>query len=263
MSNILHPRQARTLKRFADSHVVVAFDYDGTLAPIVPTPGLARMRPKTRRLLRAVARRYPCVAITGRRRADLRRRLRDIPVREVFGNHGVEPCDAAGAYGARVREWVRQLRRQLARHQGIRIEDKVYSVSVHYRQARQPRRALAAIRAAVRDLHGARLLAGKRVVNLIPRGAPDKGGALERAMGALGCDRVIYLGDDETDEDAFGALGPRRMLAIRVGTKRASRARYWLRSQLEIDAFLEALAALRPARQPPLTKRTPQPPLAP
>ena len=88
---ILSKRNASVLAHFAGSNVLVALDYDGTLAPIVSTPGLARMRARTRRLLVAVAERYPCVVISGRSRDDVASRIETVPVWHVSGNHGLEP----------------------------------------------------------------------------------------------------------------------------------------------------------------------------
>lgn len=64
----------------------------------------------------------------------------------------------------------------------------------------------------------------------------------------LACDAIIYIGDDDTDEDAFRSATPDRLLAIRIGAKRRSRAHHWLKSQAEVDAFLQALLSLRPSR---------------
>ena len=75
----------------------------------------------------------------------------------------------------------------------------------------------------------------------MPRGAPHKGIALERARALFACETAIYIGDDRTDEDAFAAGDPERLLPIRVGRKRGSRAWYWLESQTEVDGFLRAL----------------------
>lgn len=71
MTDILALRNQPVLERYASSNLLVAFDYDGTLAPIVSAPDRAHMRPQTRRLLKGVARRYPCVVISGRSRDDL------------------------------------------------------------------------------------------------------------------------------------------------------------------------------------------------
>ena len=137
MPHILTRRHLATLAHFASSNVLVAFDFDGTLAAIASTPTRARMRAKTERLLRAVAERYPCVVISGRMRADIARRIARVPLWHVAGNHGVEPWGESEVYASRVREWMPPLKRRLAAYEGVVIEDKTYSVTVHYRQARE------------------------------------------------------------------------------------------------------------------------------
>lgn len=246
MPYILDKRHLSTLARFAASNVLIAFDYDGTLSAIAATPERARMRPTTRRLLRAVAQRYPCVIISGRRRADVVRRIENIPLWHIAGNHGLEPWGEKDVYASRVRAWTGPLKDRLAAYEGIVLEDKTYSLTVHYRQAQHRGRAIRAIADAVNGLKGARIVGGHLAVNIVPRGAPHKGIALERVRHLLVCDRVIYVGDDETDEDAFRAERPGRLLAVRIGVKRGSRARHWLRSQADMDDFLKALLALRP-----------------
>ena len=248
-ANILAKRHAPTLARFAASNVLLAFDYDGTLAPIVAKPGKARMRARTRRLLTEVALRYPCVVISGRSRADVARRVDMVPAWLVSGNHGVEPWGQSARYAAQVRKWVRHLDTRLAAHQGVDIEDKRYSVAIHYRRSTNKPGAIRAIEDAVRSLKGTRMIAGKQSVSLVPEDAPHKGVALERARRLLGCDTAVYIGDDETDEDAFAAGPPNRLLSIRVGTTAPSRAAYRLKDQRDIDALLERLLRLRRLRR--------------
>jgi trehalose 6-phosphate phosphatase len=256
MPDILGTRQKSTLGQFATSNVLIAFDYDGTLAPVAETPQRARMRARTRRLLCAVAERYPCVVISGRSHADITRHVARIPVWHVAGNHGAEPWGESEIYSRRVRVWTKLLGRLMAGHVGVVVEDKTYSLTVHYRHAPDRRRALEVITAAVRRLKGACVLGGVLAVNIIPRGAPDKGVALEHARRLLACDTVIYVGDDETDEAGFRTARPDRLLAVRIGANRRSHARHWLRSQADIDAFLQTLLSLRPlrhARRPTVT----------
>jgi DNA-binding MarR family transcriptional regulator len=83
------------------------------------------------------------------------------------------------------------------------------------------------------------------VVNVLPAGAPHKGTALERALARLGCDRAIYVGDDDTDEDAFALPRPGRLLAVRVGRRRGTAAAWFIRRQADIDRLLLELVALR------------------
>jgi trehalose-phosphatase len=69
VKNILADSQASTLHDFAHQRVLLAFDFDGTLAPIVRNPAVATMRARTSSLLTKVAKAYPCVVISGRSRA--------------------------------------------------------------------------------------------------------------------------------------------------------------------------------------------------
>ena len=71
MKSLLAPQNRSVLRRLVRGRVLLAFDFDGTLAPIVADPPAARLRPRTRRLLAEVARKYPCVVISGRSRADV------------------------------------------------------------------------------------------------------------------------------------------------------------------------------------------------
>jgi trehalose 6-phosphate phosphatase len=234
------------LEQFACSSVLLAFDFDGTLAPIVADREQASMRPRTRARLVEVAKRYPIVVISGRSRADVLRRLAGTGVRDVVGNHGIEPWKATARLESLVRGWQPLLAARLSRWRGVRIEDKGVSVAIHYRQSRAKTLARAAILEAARELGDVRVLGGKQVVNILPQGAPHKGLALERERRAHGCDTAIYVGDDETDEDAFGLEQPGRLLAIRVGAKRSSQAPYFIRTQLDIDELLHVLAEMRP-----------------
>lgn len=245
MISVLSDSGKGLLTEFARGRVLVGFDYDGTLAPIVTAPRDARMRPSTRALLQRVATAYPTVVISGRRYGDIARRLHGVPLRQVFGNHGIEPLWTTATGAALVRRWSDRLRAQLASWRGVEIENKTYSLAIHYRGAANQRRAQHAIAAAISDLAGARAIAGRAAVNLIPSRGANKGVALRRACRAARCSRAIYVGDDGTDEDAFAALVPGGVLGIRVGARRGSLACLSLSTQRNIDAFLEVLITLQ------------------
>lgn len=245
MRDLLARANRDVLEKFASSKTLVAFDFDGTLAPIVTDPDRAAMRPSTRRLLRQVAKLYPCVVISGRSRSDVARRVRGVRLAEVIGNHGIEPRQVAATAQGDVRAWIPLLERQLRGTQGVVIEDKGFSLTVHYRRSREKQRARARILAAAAGLGEVRLMGGKQVLNVLPAGAPHKGLALERARARLGCHTAVYVGDDETDEDVFALDRPDKLLAIRVGRKKNSAAAYCIRTQAEIDGLLRRLLALR------------------
>jgi trehalose 6-phosphate phosphatase len=248
MRNLLARANREVLEQFACSRTLLAFDFDGTLSPIVRDPDAATMRPSTRRLLLQVARAYPCVVISGRARDDVRRRVRGIALREVIGNHGLEPGRAGVPARRVVRRWMPLLEQRLGTLPGVAVEDKGFSLAVHYRRSREKKRARARILAAAATLGEVRLMRGKQVLNLLPAGAPHKGVALEQARARLGCDTAVYVGDDETDEDVFALDQPGQLLAVRVGPKKSSSAAYYIRTQAEIDRLLGSLLAFRPRR---------------
>ena len=238
---ILDPDCISDLRIFTRSRVLLAFDYDGTLAPIAPTPDSAHLPPPTRDLLVEVAKRYPLVVISGRALFDISARVAGIGVQEIFGNHGLERSGVTSLPRAQVRSWVHLLNEQLAQQPGVLVEDKLHSLSVHYRAAPDHEQALQSILPVVRTLPDVRVICGAAAVNLLPKDDANKGVALRRALDASGCDRAVYIGDDETDEDAFAALPPDRLLSIRIGSSMSSGARYHLDSQESINLLLRAL----------------------
>lgn len=245
MRNILAATQRTLLEPFAWSKTLLAFDFDGTLAPIVERPEDAGMRPPTRRLLARAAALYPCVVISGRAYPDVEKRLQGVPLRAVVGNHGLEPWKATPRIHRRVREWRPLFEEALRGEAGVELEDKNYSLAIHYRRSRAKKRVRALVAEAASGLQKARSIPGIEVVNIVPKDAPHKGMALERERSRLRCDTAIYVGDDETDEDVFSLDQPGRLLSIRVGRRNGSRADFYLESQQDIDNLLRRLVRLR------------------
>ena len=245
MRHILARDQRATLRGFARSNVLLAFDYDGTLAPIVSQPDRAAMRLRTRRLLGRLARLYPCVVVSGRSRGDLRRRLRGIGILRAIGNHGIEAARRQREFRALVRDWRVALSGKLDGLSGVMVEDKGLSLAIHYRRSRRKARSRDAVLRSASALRRARVFGGKEVVNVVPTRAPHKGTALEKERVRLGCETTLYVGDDETDEDVFSLRTRKRLLGIRVGVKAGSAADYCLRDQTQIDSLLRALIGLR------------------
>ena len=241
MKSLLAPRNRPVLRTLARGRVLLAFDFDGTLAPIVADPASARLRPQTRRLLTDVARKYPCVVISGRARADVVRRLAGIRLRRVFGNHGIEPSPALATGRRAVRRWLARVMPRLDGVPGVVCENKGASLAIHYRKSRNRPAALKAILAATADLTEARAIEGILVVDLLPVGAPNKATALQAELRRLGCEAALYLGDDQTDEDVFALTRRLPLLAVRVGRRARSLAPYYLGGQGDVDALLAAL----------------------
>ncbi|MEW5739952.1 MAG: trehalose-phosphatase [Myxococcota bacterium] len=231
--------------KLANAHSLLAFDFDGTLAPIVAQRTRAAMRASTRRVLAGVCERYPVAVISGRARSDVAARVRGLGVKYVVGNHGIEPSAATGAVARAVSRAHGFLARSLASVPGVELEDKRFSLSLHFRGTKRPAAAHREILAAVRALPLAvRVVPGKQVVNVVPAGTPHKGDAVRRLAEAARAERVLYVGDDGTDEDVF-ALEEPGLVTVRVARSWQSEADYYLPRQAAVDGLLAALEAAR------------------
>lgn len=249
MKHILSRTNVDVLAQLAWTKVLLAFDFDGTLAPIVEDRDKAFMRAPTRRLVTKLCALYPCAVISGRSQSDVGARVDGVGVKYVMGNHGLEPGTGMRAFAREISEAHRLLASVLGGLPGLDMEDKRYSLAVHYRRSRRKRDARDAIHAAVAKLPmQMRLIPGKMVVNVVPDRAPNKGDALLHLRNVEHAATALYVGDDFTDEDVFKLDQPGRLLTIRIGNSRTSSAEYFLRTQQEIDTLLGKLVSLRESR---------------
>ena len=247
MKNILMAAHLHVLRELAWSNALLAFDYDGTLAPIVADSGAAHMRARTRGLLERLSAAYRVIVISGRASSDALEDVRGLGCCEVVGIHALPPDEHALGQVSEVLRWQPAIERGLEGLKGVSIEDKRFSLAVHYRRSREKKKARAAILRMAAMLEDVRVIAGKQVINLLPKTAPHKGIALERERERLGCDTALYVGDDETDEDVFSLDQPGRLLCIRVGSKKTSAAPYFIQNQRAIDTLLWTLLEHRHA----------------
>jgi trehalose 6-phosphate phosphatase len=246
VKDLLAKVHADVVRQLAWSRVLCAFDFDGTLSPIVADRDQAGMRETTCSLLGKLAALYPTAVISGRSQRDVKARLRGLGIQYVVGNHGLEPGTGLQRYEAQVAATVPLLVERLVATPGIDVEDKQYSLAIHYRRARNKTSARRAISQAVASLPDAyRLIAGKQVVNLVPSGAAHKGDAVIDLRDRAGADVALYVGDDVTDEDVFTLDQPGRLLSVRIGKTKSSAASYFLRDQRQIDRLLRTLVSLR------------------
>lgn len=247
MKHVLSSGPLSVLAECVRAKTLLAFDFDGTLAPLGPDRDRIAMRHETAELFERACTLYPCAVISGRSRRDVAARFGGAPVRYVIGNHGIEegPNDLPALERpiARARTY---LDMALASEAGVAIEDKRLSLSIHYRHSPRQRRARAAILAAVAALPaGLRAVPGLKVINVVPDGAPNKGDALRSLIAREGADTALFIGDDVTDEDAFRIDRSRRLFGVRIGWSLFSAAKYFVRDQREVDHLLAWLVALR------------------
>jgi trehalose 6-phosphate phosphatase len=245
VTNVLSPGCAAELARVLAGRVLLAFDFDGTLAPIAVDREAARMRRRTHRLLEQVCALYPCAVVSGRRREDVLARLEGLPMRYVVGNHGLDPGGGHGALAARFDALRAEIGGALGAIEGVDLEDKVFSLAVHYRRASDRRAARRHIEHVLAPFSAAcRILAGKLVYDVVARSGPHKGDAVLMLCERERAESVVYLGDDVTDEDVF-ELEADRLFTIRVGHSRRSRARYFIHGQRDVDLLLAAFIRAR------------------
>jgi len=247
--------------------MLVAVDFDGTLAPIVERPEAATIHEEGPAVLRELAARPDTLVavVSGRVLADVRAR---VGVGEVYyaGNHGMEIAgpdlahvlpEAAEAR-PQLEDCVEGLRAALAAVPGVILEDKGLTLSVHYRLVTDPEVA-ADVRVRVAELCGAfqglRITEGKEVVEVRPDVAWDKGRAtrflLDSLLGPAAAGvPVLFIGDDRTDEDAFRAVrdgGAGILVAPRPPLTTAATAH--VRDPGEVVALLRDLARSDPATE--------------
>jgi trehalose-phosphatase len=242
----------------------LVLDYDGTLTPIVSQPSQAKLSSGMRGTLKILS------GISGARVAILSgRSLNDVEKLvgldslDYVGNHGLErkiqSVVSLDPYAVRFREFIarftEELKRSLREIQGILVEDKTYSLSVHYRNV-APKNIVKAHRVFEKAWENFsakiffRIKPGKKVWEVRPAyGCSDKGGAIELlSRSVFKAQRkglaLVYIGDDITDEDAFKTL-KKSDFSIRVGYNSRTAARYWLRSPAEVAVFLKRLIEAR------------------
>ncbi|PSG97730.1 trehalose-phosphatase [Thermoplasmatales archaeon SW_10_69_26] len=233
--------------------LLVGTDFDGTLSPIVDDPDDALPSADAKRALRRLAAHPATVValVSGRSLSDLRPRVGLADVIYV-GNHGLE-IDRGGP--PRVHPEARDRRRLVHRacrtvrealgHTPVRVEGKGLTATVHLREAedRVRERALGLLEDCVEAFdHELWLSSAEAAIEIRPAVDWDKGDALRNlADDAPEGWTTLYLGDEETDEDAFEALGPGEV-GIHVGNDPDTAAGYRLPEQAQVGPFLDALA---------------------
>jgi trehalose 6-phosphate phosphatase len=196
------------------------FDIDGTLSAIAPTPESATLLPGVAELLEQLRTRFDVVALVSGRAADDARRMVGLPGVLYIGNHGLERIEGDAAtvqvlpeaepYVEAVNTTLDDLDATLAaRFPGVRIERKGVTGSIHVRNAPDPDATEESIARSLTTIaipRGLLVTRGRRIVEVRPPVAVDKGVAVAGVIRERGLRGALYLGDDRTDLDAFRAL---------------------------------------------------------
>ena len=248
----------RALEALARSErLLVALDFDGTLAPEVDDPDAARALPAAHAAIeRLVTLPDTRVAlVSGRSVDDLERVSRFGDEVLLVGSHGIElrlddPDDVI-ALNAKERESMAVLEQVLEQVADsldqVWLEPKPAGYALHTRLATSRRSrvahlvALSEARAEVDDL---KVRMGKNVIEFSVR-STTKGEAVEHLRRYTNASAVFYAGDDVTDEDAFAALGPGD-LGLKSGQGETV-APHRVDGPADVAAVLTLLATLREA----------------
>ncbi|GAA3828987.1 MULTISPECIES: trehalose-phosphatase [Amycolatopsis] len=204
--------------------LLVACDYDGTLAPIVTNPDEARPLPESVGALRSLAGLHETTTavISGRALRDLAILSRLPHEVHLVGSHGSEfDIGFVHELDAQARDLHRRVEQELERIAGdvpgVSLEVKPASIAVHVRRADREaaRRVLDEVHSGPCTWEGVTTTDGKEVVELAVV-QTDKGRALDTLRHQVGATAAIFLGDDVTDEKAFARLsGPD--VGVKVG----------------------------------------------
>ncbi len=261
----------RLVGRLLGKPFVLLLDVDGTLAPIAPRPSDAVVPSLARDAIAALANTEGViVGIVSGRSADDARRLIGIDPVWVIGNHGaeiaspdghvtVEPHVAPYLGAITAARGALETALKSAGLRGVVVEDKRWTLTVHYRAADPDAELVPTLRDLVSRVavaHGLAVVEGKKVLELRAPVPVNKGTAviaLAQSLGALGDEAsVLYAGDDATDEDAFVALRERMSRAVTLHVNgegsRDTAAEYTVSDPMEMGGLLAWLAELRRSR---------------
>ncbi|MDQ2077826.1 trehalose-phosphatase [Marinimicrobium sp. ABcell2] len=250
------PRLAKRLNR----RVCVALDYDGTLTPIVADPEDAILSEDMRERLVQLARCCPVAIVSGRDVNNVRQ-LVQLPQLYYVGSHGfdINGSDTDPLQHQTAQEFLpaldaaeSDLRERLRNIEGAQLERKRFSLAVHYRNVAAPDRERIdqVVNQVAQEYRELRRTTGKKVIELRPGVDWDKGKAVHWLLQRLQRNdlqlygksaRVLYIGDDVTDEDVFRSIIDEGVGVVVADAERVSLAHFRLRNPDEVAQFLGQL----------------------
>lgn len=236
--------------------ILLMLDFDGTLAPIRRNPEDVVLGHKTKRILNLVRenRQARLAIISGRSLADI---IKRVGLKGIYyaGCHGLEIegpdlhylHPAAEAARPSLEKVARDLRQRMTSIPGIDIEDKGWTLAVHFRKVGHKAIGLAnkTVARLVKDFRkDLRIMPGRKVLEIMPRAYGGKGMAVAELLRLFKRERPfpIYVGDDLTDEDAFQAIKGRGLCILVDNRERSggTLSNYRMGSIDEVRGFLKA-----------------------
>jgi trehalose-phosphatase len=239
-------------KLLSKREVFIFLDYDGTLTPIVATPDLAVLHDDMKEVLEKLVKKYVVSIVSGRATDDVRSKV-NIDNIYYAGSHGFEIVKPDGEIIInneaqqlrKIKNKVQEKIRKLTKHiQGSLIEDVKYTTSCHYRLVREEDvdEFKNIVKKTVSQYPELKYTEGKKVLEIRPDLDWDKGKAVNWILNSLNYNPVkncvLYIGDDTTDEDAFGVLKDSGFGILVAEKDRPTRAKYRVRTVDEVKDVL-------------------------
>lgn len=248
-------QEKRVLKKFYDNKLLVLLDYDGTLVPITKTPEDALLPESAKDLIMKInkIKKIKLGVISGRSLKDIKKK---VGINDLIyaGNHGLEwqifnntgKLISIQNPRKKLTEIKNNLQIVLNKFKGVLLEDKKYSLAIHYRLVDDKlqasfRRYLRYIILPYIKSDEFLITSGKKVYELKPNPGWNKGEFVEFLTKTYYTKKkytLIYMGDDKTDEDVF--IKFKNAVTIKVGI-RETNANYYLKNQQEVIGFLRQI----------------------
>lgn len=244
-------------KQLRDREVVFCFDYDGTLTPIVSHPQDAYLSESMKTMLMKLSNQCTVAVISGRGLGDIKSR---IGIKGIYyaGSHGFEiegpgikmEYEPALAFLEDLDALETELKSMLEDVEGAFVERKKFSIALHYRNVSKSELPLIE-KAATESLQRypkLRKTLGKKVYELQPGLEWNKGKAIEWIGDTLMVknkgSKIVYMGDDITDEDAFYAIQGYGIGVLVDGEKaRYTSAHYRIENVEAVPRFIDILSS--------------------
>jgi len=199
-------------KLFDYERIGLITDMDGTVSPIVPVPSDAAPTERNRHLLQQLHKQLALVAVvSGRAVDDVRQRV-NLPELTYAGNHGLERwqngkvvlAPQAKPYRPNLEKAADLIKNLMP--DGMWVEDKQATLSVHYRDTEDPAETVEHYTPRFEEIaleNDLKLFQGRMIFELRPPLDVDKGTIFKQLVEEFELDAALYIGDDTTDADAL------------------------------------------------------------
>lgn len=249
-------------KKIQNKNIILFLDYDGTLVKIAKTPDLAVIPKSTQKLLKELkSNRHFIVSIISGRSIKNTKKMVGIQGLIYAGNHGLEISGPKFKHAIKIKfnkyieDTKNYFKKELSAIQGILVEDKGHTLSIHYRLASQSdsekaKEIVFKIFSPFEKKKLVKITEGKKVIEIRPPINWNKGNAVNWILKKIRKNSKaknfipIYIGDDKTDEDAFEELRGKG-LTFYVGKNCESCAQYRLQDTKQVLMFLKFLLVMK------------------